>query len=383
MRLALNFRGATGDWKDQAISYSNLCLLQLVIGDLFGENGAVASGNSAVVFADKSGDAFQQLSKRATLASAHLHAGGLACAESLLRDAEQLHKKWQPKLPKLYGLHGYIGLDVLLARGRVLETTSRAATTFGWCKQLSSWKSLETALDTLVQARAALAAIPLLVAAPQNYAARSAEALAALRHANVEKYLVHGLLAHAEALWRCGDVDSAAEPLHEAEGIAARGPMPLLMTQAHLLRARIALGIRDFAAAYEKRAAAAALSAKHAYGRGSVELTVLDAELAITAQSADAHNAITAALRAVAGEPYHDARTGRTISGGWFSLLPRLEAILPARHVGLAELQAARNAYNAERDDYLRSTLAKDVPGYNPADDPITAYLAQHTTHTV
>jgi hypothetical protein len=77
-----------------------------------------------------------------------------------------------------------------------------------------------------------------------------------------------------------------------------------------------------------------------------------------------------------AGEPWHDERTGRTISGGWFGLLPRLEAILPAGHAGLAQLQAARDAYNAERDDYLRTTLAKDVAGYDPARDPIAAYLA-------
>ena len=50
-------------------------------------------------------------------------------------------------------------------------------------------------------------------------------------------------------------------------------------------------------------------------------------------------------------------------------MLPRLEAIIPAGHAGLAQLQAAR-------DDYLRSTLAKNVEGYDPANDPIAAYLA-------
>ena len=76
--------------------------------------------------------------------------------------------------------------------------------------------------------------------------------------------------------------------------------------------------------------------------------------------------ATAAALKAVAGEPYYDERTKRTISGGWFDLLPRL----PSGQPGLVKLQAAR-------DDYLRSTLATDVPGYDPADDPIAAYLAE------
>ena len=162
----------------------------------------------------------------------------------------------------------------------------------------------------------------------------------------------------------------------EAEDIAARGPMPLFLTQAHLLRARIALAGQGAADARPYRDRAAALIGKHGYGRAVPELAVLDAEIACAANAPAREAVIAAALAAVAGEPYHDARTGRTISGGWFGLLPRLEAILPAGHAGLAQLQAARDAYNAERDDYLRSTLAKDVEGYDPARDPIAAYLA-------
>jgi hypothetical protein len=241
------------------------------------------------------------------------------------------------------------------------------------------WRAflLDDALYDLMAARASLAAIPPLAPAPQDCAVRSTQALAALRRANQEWFIPAGLLPHAEALWRCGDANAAAGHLHEAKDIAARGPMPLFLCQAHLLCARIALSQGDFAAAREKRAAAAALIAKHDYGRGAVELAVLDAELAIAANGADADNAVAAALTAVAGEPYHDARTGRTISGGWFGLLPRLEAILPPSHEDLARLQAARDAYNAERDDYLRSTLAKDVEGYDPARDPIAAFASR------
>ncbi len=54
---------------------------------------------------------------------------------------------------------------------------------------------------------------------------------------------------------------------------------------------------------------------------------------------------------------------------------PRLELLLPADDPRLAELHAARDAYNAERDAYLRSTLAKDAEDYDPAGDPIAAYL--------
>ena len=56
-------------------------------------------------------------------------------------------------------------------------------------------------------------------------------------------------------------------------------------------------------------------------------------------------------------------------------LLPRLELQLPADDPRLAELRAARDAYNAGRDAYLRSTLVRDVVDYYPGNDPIAAYL--------
>lgn len=279
----------------------------------------------------------------------------------------------QPDLPRLYSAQGYRYCDLLLACGRAAEATARA----DWAlEQLpnAAWL-LDIGFDTLTQARAVVAAIPPSAPAPQDCAYCSAEALAALRHANSEDHLPPGLLAHAEALWRCGDADAAAEYLHDAEDIAVRGPMPLFLADAHLLRARIALAGQGTADAGPYRDRAAALIEKHGYGRAVPELAVLDAEIACAANAPAREAAIAAALTAIAGEPYHDARTGRTISGGWFGLLPRLEAILPAGHPGLAQLQAARDAYNAERDDYLRSTLAKDVEGYDPADDPIAAYL--------
>jgi len=75
--------------------------------------------------------------------------------------------------------------------------------------------------------------------------------------------------------------------------------------------------------------------------------------------------AIAAAMTAVRGEPYRDERTGIGIDGGWWGLLPRLEALLPAGHPGLASLRADRDAYNAERDAYL---AAEDAKGWEEED---------------
>jgi TIR domain len=373
-RVAVGAYAELNDQTNASLCAGNLSELVAIIGRLSGEAGAVAAGESAVSFADRSGDAYPRMSMRATQAYALLQAGALAQAGAIFREAEAQQKAWQPSLPRLYSQRGYRYCDGLLARGRAAEAARRANANLPMATRHELL--LDMGLDSLTQARAALAAIPPSALAPQDCAPRAEQALAALRRANQEAHIVPGLLTHAEALWRCGDAEAADEPLREAEDIAALGPMPLFITQAHLLRACIALSQCNFTAACEKREAAAALIKKHGYGRGAVELTVLDAEFALAANASDGDKTIAAALKAVAGEPYYDKRTKRTISGGWFGLLPRLEAILPPGHAGLAQLQAARDAYNAERDDYLRSTLARDVEDYDPADDPIAAYLA-------
>ncbi|MGO9173776.1 MAG: TIR domain-containing protein [Rhodomicrobium sp.] len=376
IRDAVRAQIKSGNWGFAGMDSGTLCELLITVGRLAGEEGAVAAGEAAVAFADRSRDAFQRLGKRSTHADARFQAGSLAGAEALFRAAEALQKDDRPDLPRLYSLPGYRTCDQLLARDRGREAAIRAAWALKQYRTARLEVLLGVALDMLTQARAALANMPLRLPTPKDCATRSAAALDALRRANDEQYLPRGLLAHAEALWRCGNADAAGEPLSEAEDIAARGPMPLYLTQAHLLRARIALAGQGAADARPYRDQAAALIGKHGYGRGAVELAVLNAEIACAANAPAQEAAIAAALAAIAGEPYRDARTGRTVSGGWFGLLPRLEAILPAGHAGLAQLQAARDAYNAERDDYLRSTLAKDVEGYDPAGDPIAAYLA-------
>ena len=148
------------------------------------------------------------------------------------------------------------------------------------------------------------------------------------------------------------------------------------MTDAHLLRARIALSQNNLAAAKAKRDAALELIQRHGYGRAAPEAAVLNAEIACAENAANRDAAIAAAVTAIRGEPYHDERTGITIDGGWWGLLPRLELLLSAADPRLADLRSARDAYNAGRDAYLRSTLAKDVEGTIPVTIPSQPILA-------
>ncbi len=356
MRAAVQARDQAMNWGSAARDAGNLSELLLTIGLLSGEDGAVAVGEKAATFADRSRDGDTRVLVSTTHADALAQAGSLARAEALFRQAEALQKNNQPHLPRLYSLRGYQCCDLILARGRAAEAASRYRYLVG--ARSPGDPILDFALEELINARAAIVAIPPSAPAPKHCAARSAEALAALRRANQEVYVVPGLLAHAEALWRCGDAKAANEPLREAEAIAARGPMPLFMTDAHLLHARIALSQGDFAAARRKRDAALDLVAKHGYGRAAPELALLTAEIARAENSANGKAAIDAAAKAIRGKPYRDERTGIAIDGGWWGLLPRLELLLPANDARLAELRAARDAYNAERDAYLAAEEA-------------------------
>ena len=92
---------------------------------------------------------------------------------------------------------------------------------------------------------------------------------------------------------------------------------------------------------------------KHSYLKAEPELAVLDAELACAQNADNREAALAAAITAVRGEPYHNERTGITIDGGWWGLLPRLQMLFSAGDSRLEELRAACDAYNTERDAYL------------------------------
>ena len=357
MRAALEGFKAR-DLNEASRNAGNLSELLFTIGCLSGGDGALATAGEAVVLADRSGDAARPIHERSRYAAALLQAGSVAHAAALFYEAEALQRNWQPSLPLLYTLNGYYYCDLLLASGRTSEAAIRAEV-IRWWSELEGARHLDIAFDTLTQARAALAAIPPSAPAPEECAARATEALAALRRANDEIYIPRGLLTHAEALWRCGDTTAANKPLREAEAIAARGPMPLFAADAHLLRVRIALSQANLIAAKEKREDAAKLIEKHGYGKAKPELALLDAEIACAENAANREAAIESAFTAIRGKPYHDKRTGRTMDGGWWGLLPRLELLLASHDIRLAEFRDARDAYNAERDGYLKAEGAK------------------------
>jgi hypothetical protein len=190
-------------------------------------------------------------------------------------------------------------------------------------------------------------------------------ALKLYRDANVETLLPKALIEASEISWLYKKRDIALSLLKEAEAIAQRGPMPLYLADTFLMRARFQLSEGSIFQAEKSRNAAYDLIEKHGYGCAAPELAILTAEIACAENTTSREAAIIAAIAAIRGKSYHDKNTGITLDGGWWGLLPRLEALVPASHPELVSLRAARDAYNAERDAYL---AAEDAKGWGEED---------------
>jgi nucleoside phosphorylase/tetratricopeptide (TPR) repeat protein len=153
MQTALEVREAREDWENAARTAGNLSELTLTSGDL---TQALAYAQQSVELADRSGDAFERMSDRTTLADALHQAGRLREAEAAFREAEEMQKEWQPQYPLLYSLWGFRYCDLLLGQGKVREVQSRAGQTLEWAKQAAGVTLLDTALIHLSLGRAHL-----------------------------------------------------------------------------------------------------------------------------------------------------------------------------------------------------------------------------------
>ena len=82
MQAGLEMRVAQEDWENAASAAGNLSELALALGDVA---GALRYAEQSVDLADRSGDAFQRMGKRTTLADALHQAGEATEARSAVR----------------------------------------------------------------------------------------------------------------------------------------------------------------------------------------------------------------------------------------------------------------------------------------------------------
>lgn len=280
-------------WRQVAIGASNLSEHLLALGRA-GE--AVASAEQSVDYADRSGDEFQRIGRRTTLADALHQSGGVKDARRLFEAAEDIEKERQPKFPLLYSLRGYQYCDLLLygaecageaeqVRSQAAKVRRRTSTTLEWVRQ-ERWL-LDIGLDHLTLGRAML--LEWLHGGEATFAQATAQidmAVDKLREAGTIDHLPRGLLARA-ALYRTafehGDASSitdAERDLEEVIDIATRdaandGTLKLFLCDAQLEYARLRLAQQKQDEAREHYIAAAALVDECGYHRRDQEVATL------------------------------------------------------------------------------------------------------------
>jgi tetratricopeptide (TPR) repeat protein len=217
MRAGADAAVSLGDWKNAALYYGNLSELHLTLGNV---QKAVAAARQSVNFADRSGDTFQRMGMRTTLADALHQSREFAEANPLFAEAEQLQAERQPEYPILYSLWGYRYCDLLLGQGQAAEVLRRASQTLAWAER-DHWL-LDIGLDHLSLGRA--------------YPTGSAEAtyhfdLAVdfLRRAGTLHHLPRAILARG-----------ARRDLNEVFRIATRSGMRLYLADYHLAKGNLA-----------------------------------------------------------------------------------------------------------------------------------------------
>jgi tetratricopeptide (TPR) repeat protein len=326
MQAGLEMRMQQKDWLQAATAVSNLSQLYLTSGDLA---QAVAAGRQSVELADKSGDAFQRMDKRTTLADALHQAGELAEAQALFAEAEKMQQEWRPDYDRLYSLRGFKYCDLLLAGGAWQEVRGRAEQWLKWRTEGDSL--LGHSLEYLTLGRAALqeaiaqADLPVIsglapdlncvqppggadepisgaveaisgavepisgmlqpirrvvepisgmVEAYRRAVEWLNQAVDGLREAGAEHHLPRGLLARAAWGRWAAHFAAAERDLQDCEDIARRGGMQLHLIDCHLEAARLALATGQpvlARTAAEHLAAAQKGIAKTGYNRRKAE----------------------------------------------------------------------------------------------------------------
>jgi len=150
MRAGAERRVKLEDWKNAARAYGNLSELQLTLGNV---KEAMAAARSAVELADQSGDGFERMGIRTTLADALHQSGDVAEAARLFEEAERIQAEDQPEYPSLYSRAGYQYCDLLLSQGQTGEVMRRAEYALGIAERILR-SPLDIGLDHLSLGRA-------------------------------------------------------------------------------------------------------------------------------------------------------------------------------------------------------------------------------------
>jgi tetratricopeptide (TPR) repeat protein len=229
---------ASEDQKEAAISAGNLSEIYLTIGNLV---QALSYAQYSVDLADRSGDPFERMSKRTTLAYTLQQSGQVSEAKALFNEAEQIQKASKTPLASPRQESGLHHLNMLLAAGGEGQQVQQQQQSKLSESRSASDKTLDIAIEHLSLGHT------YMLRAKQgkgNYAHAEAhlnQALNTLRQAGPHHHLPIGLLIRAELYTLIGSLDQALTDIDEALSIATRGDMGLHLVDAHLAYARVYL----------------------------------------------------------------------------------------------------------------------------------------------
>jgi hypothetical protein len=246
IRAALRMETEAKNWRNAALSASNLSQAELLVGEVV---AAVATAGQSVAYADRSGDEVQMIRWRAFHAHALHTAGRRGDAERLFDDALKRQKRWRPEYPLLYGAAGRRYCEVLLARGEAEAAREYASRTLEWESTKSSLATIAGDNSTLGRAHLLMALMNNTTLGQQAVAVGDHSRLAKFRlEEAVDRFIAaaqlhsapRSFLARAAFRRSLGDWDGAARDLDEVEEIAEPGPMRLFLCDMLLERARLA-----------------------------------------------------------------------------------------------------------------------------------------------
>jgi tetratricopeptide (TPR) repeat protein len=269
------------NWEGAAIATSNLSQLYLTLGEV---QLAMDYNRQSVEFADKSGDEFQRISKRAALADALYKAGKPEEAEKLFREAEAIQQQSQPVLRYLFSLDGFQFCDLLLSHRQVENVLERSEIAL---EIRTTSPLLDIGLNNLSLGRAfhlqalsegADASIELDTSYTKALNSLN-QAVAGLREAGYQYHLPLGLLARAVLYLTQENFTAAWEDLIEAQEIAERGEMGLHLADYHLEACRLCLAEGKQSEALEHLETAAGMIEKLGYRRRKSEVEELRREI--------------------------------------------------------------------------------------------------------
>lgn len=277
MEAALQSSIARKHWQNVAKASGNLSELFLTIGDL---PQALKYAQESVEYADRSGDEFERISMRTTLADALHQAGRLSEAEVAFREAEKMQKERQAELPLLYSLGGYRYCDLLLSQGKYREVQRRAEQILEWSRRARGVSLLDTAVVHLSLGAACLRARQEATTDFTHAASHLNQAVDGLRKAGQQDDLPRGLLARAELYRVTKEFKKAQKDLDEAMTITTRGQMRLYEADCHLEQARLHLAMGNKDEARKSHAKAKEMIEEMGYHRRDKEVKEIGKQLA-------------------------------------------------------------------------------------------------------